>query len=194
MVVITWRNGSNYAPANPTNAGDGFVAIDWGCLLSVVGVYLPPSLSLNDYENRLVDVAACIHRRFPRPVIITGDFNAKSVMWGSSRTDRRGAVVELWANQLGLCFTNTGSSSTCVRPQGWSIIDITWSTLNAVSLIKDWRVVTDTETLSDHKYIEMRVFAMRPEQLRCRKERERCYLRWSTSRLDEDRLLAAVIT
>lgn len=164
-VAITWRNGSNYAPANQTDVGDGFVAIDWGCL-SVVGIYLPPSLSFNDYENRLVDVAACIRRRLPRPVIITGDFNAKSVMWGSPRTDRRGAALELWASQLGLCLTNTGSSSTCVRPQGRSIVDITWSILNAVSLIKDWCVVTDTETLSDHRYIGMRVFAMRPELLR----------------------------
>lgn len=91
-----------------------------------------------------------------------------------------------------MCLTNKGSSSTCVRPQGQSIVDLTWSTFKAVPLIKDWRVIIDTETLSDHRYIGISVFAIRAEQLRNRRERER-YLRWSTSRLDED-LLAAVVT
>lgn len=108
-VTILWRDGLNYAPANPVHVGVGFVAINWGCL-SIVGLYLPPSLSFIDYENGLTCIAAYLRRNFPRPTIITGDFNAKSVMWGSPRTDRRGAAVELWAQQLGLMRGNRSSS------------------------------------------------------------------------------------
>lgn len=89
------------------------------------------------------------------PVLVAGDFNAKSALWGSLRPDRRSEVFTEWAAELGLCIMNTGTRSTCVRPQGESIVDLTWADPSAACLIRDWRVVTDTESLSDHRYIEM---------------------------------------
>ncbi|RLU14683.1 hypothetical protein DMN91_013075, partial [Ooceraea biroi] len=61
--------------------------------------------------------STCV-RCAPRPILIAGDFNAKSALWGSPRSDGRGRLVEGWAADLGLCLLNTGSGSTCVRWQG----------------------------------------------------------------------------
>lgn len=51
------------------------------------------------------------------PIIVTGDFNAKSPVWGETRRDRRGTTLVGWASEHGLCILNRGRASTCVRPQ-----------------------------------------------------------------------------
>ncbi|KMQ85745.1 type-1 retrotransposable element r1dm [Lasius niger] len=71
-------------------------------------------------------------------VVICKDFNAKSVHWGSVYTNWRGDKVEEWAAEHDLRLVNTGSVPTCVRPQGTSIVDLTWSTLDIIGGIGQW--------------------------------------------------------
>lgn len=86
-------------------------------------------------------------------VIVCGDFNSKSRLWGSRITDRRGMLVEDWAAELDLRILNTGNVPTCVRPQGVSIIDLSWATPSLKDMITNWKVLSEVPTLSDHAYI-----------------------------------------
>ncbi|EFN78576.1 hypothetical protein EAI_15674, partial [Harpegnathos saltator] len=89
------------------------------------------------------------------PVVIAGDFNAHSEGWGCSprQRDPWGEAVISWAAGLGLLSMNRGSTSTCVRPGGQSVIDLTWATPSAAGLFQEWRVEAEGESLSDHRYI-----------------------------------------
>jgi len=75
----------------------------------------------------------------PRPVFLAGDFNAHSALWGSRRGNRRGGIVKDWTAQLGLVLLNRGLVSTCVRPQGESIVDLTWATPRPSLGAEGWR-------------------------------------------------------
>ncbi|XP_072743484.1 uncharacterized protein [Anoplolepis gracilipes] len=78
-VVITWRAE---APASllATLVGrdKGWVTIRWGPVL-VVRVYLLPSLDLRDFVERLDFLSAMIAGAGMGQVIVSGDFNAKSI-------------------------------------------------------------------------------------------------------------------
>lgn len=54
---------------------------------------------------------------------------------------------------MDLRVLNSGSEFTCIRLQGMSIIDLTWASPELLVRIKDWRVRTDLQSLSDHLYI-----------------------------------------
>lgn len=127
------------------------------------------------------------------PTIVTGDFNAKSEMWGARLTDSMGKATERWAAQNDLVLINTGSTSTCVRYQEESVIDLTWATPRAARSIDSWRVAEELEILSDHRTIEFGVHIFSPAMTRRLKERRAKEPRWATKKMDEDRL-AAVIT
>lgn len=191
-VAITWRFTATYAPIQISEKDDGFVAIKWGRVF-LVAVYLPPSLTRLVYETRLDWLAGCIRRYSPRPVVIAGDFNAKSILWGSLQCDSRGLILEMWAAQLGLCLINTGNVNTCVRSQGESIVDLTWATTGAISLISNWRVAPEIETLSDHRCIEMCISALETTIYKRRQQRDKITKRWTLSKLNEDHFMAIII-
>lgn len=149
------KEGDRLPPCIRVGSGRAYTAVEWGPLW-VVGCYIPPSVDSATFGDILDEISLIVQRRLPEPIVVAGDFNAKSAHWGSRRTDHKGRVLEDWAAVLGLCIANQGSSSTLVRPQGESIIDLTWASPSAADRISDWRVM-DEETLSDHLYIRMKV-------------------------------------
>jgi len=120
--------------------------------LFVISVYIAPSEDDHDY-NLTLDRLSNIIRGFGENCIVAGDFNAKSLLWGSPRTNWRGSVLERWAAGLDLRIVNAGNEPTCIRSNGTSIIDLTWSSASACRFFSDWRVLTETVSLSDHRYI-----------------------------------------
>lgn len=72
------------------------------------------------------EIADCVKRFASRSVLIMGDFNAKLTLWDSPRIDSKRRITEAWAATLGLSVLNSGTRSTCVWPQGESIVDLTW--------------------------------------------------------------------
>ena len=56
--------------------------------LPVCNVYLPPSLDVNfsDLEHLI--------EQLPAPLVLVGDFNAHSPLWGDVRHDSRGQMVK----------------------------------------------------------------------------------------------------
>lgn len=135
--------------------GRHFVAVRFSDV-SVFSSYISPNLLVVDYLEFLEELSDVIHDLGGR-LIFCGDYNAKSVLWGSPATDVRGDYVERWAAANDLRLANVGNSPTCVRPQGTSIVDLTWVSSQAVDMISDWTVREDLESMSDHEYITFMV-------------------------------------
>lgn len=91
--------------------------------LCVVSVYLSPNVGIGDFTELLRDLGESL-RTVLGEVIISGDFNAKSTVWGCAGTDRRGKLLVDWAAEQDLRLHNVGDTPTCNRPQG-TIVDLT---------------------------------------------------------------------
>lgn len=117
---------------------------------------LRPPLRWNpaEFQSLLDGVGAVVQRATTHSVIVAGDFNAKSPAWGSNTPNGRGRVLLGWAVSLGLSLLNKGRASTCVRPQGESIVDITFGSQWVAQRVQSWRVL-GIESLLDHLYIEV---------------------------------------
>lgn len=129
-----------------------FVAVKY-LDIYVVSCYLSPNIDRADVQDALDELRDLIVQLGHR-VVVCGDFNGKSTEWGNSFTCPRGRLIEEWAAELDLCLLNEGSTPTCVRPQGWSVVDLTWCTPDLSGEVSNWRVRDDVESLSDHQYIE----------------------------------------
>ncbi|KAJ0179616.1 hypothetical protein K1T71_005328 [Dendrolimus kikuchii] len=152
LVAIIVRTAAACPPLAGVVRGRGYVAATIGEIV-VVGGYFSPNRRLADFEGWIEEVGTVVARSRPRPVLVLGDFNAKSVSWGSPNTCARGEALEEWAIEKGLVVLNRGSVHTCVRQQGGSIVDVTFASPELARRVRDWRVVTGVETLSDHRYI-----------------------------------------
>lgn len=120
--------------------------------ITVVSCYYSPNAPLLDFERGLMYLQAfCARSR--TPLIVVGDFNAKSPSWNQGPFDRRGRLVEDWAATLNLQLLNDGVSATFIRGESRSTLDLTWATNNLASKIQNW-IVRDDETLSDHCLIQ----------------------------------------
>lgn len=64
------------------------VCILLDCLITLVSLYLPPSVPLHLHELQ------ALIGQLPKPFLILSDFNAHHPLWGSSRQDSRGGVIE----------------------------------------------------------------------------------------------------
>lgn len=159
-VAIVAGGGAESPPLVRKEAGRGFVAATWG-EYAVVGVYFSPNRPLADLEAYLDALGPVVRRLAPMPVLVMGDLNAKSASWGSAVTDPRGRAVEEWALEFGVSPMNRGTTHTCVRAQGGSVVDVTFATPVAARRVRNWRVL-DVETLSDHNYIRFEISTSAP--------------------------------
>lgn len=122
--------------------------------LNIISCYVSPNSSRAEFLEFLDELGDLV-RAVGKRTVVAGDFNSKSTLWGSSRTNDRGTLVEDWAAECDLRLINTGSEPTCVRTQGSSIIDLTWVTPDLLREVHDWKVIGEMENLSDHSYIVM---------------------------------------
>ncbi|XP_070518841.1 uncharacterized protein [Cardiocondyla obscurior] len=181
-VAITWRWWPGAPPCASLERGERFAAVRWGPV-AVIGVYLPPPGSPEEYGKWLENIGACIDRLRPLPVLVAGDFNAWSTAWGSRQTNVRGRLLGDWAACRDLALLNQGSVSTCVRPRGESIVDLTWATPAAANMVSSWRVAAELEHLSDHRYISVE---LRPRATRNGTDRPIVEKRWAIRSIRED--------
>lgn len=80
------------------------------------------------------------------------------------------------------------NTPTCTRPQGTSVIDLTWARLHENSQISEWTVV-DMETMSDHTYIS---FAYSSRNDEGEDQTQARYSRWSKEEFDAELFNAAM--
>lgn len=166
--------------------GIGYVVGTCGDL-AVVGVYARPSWPLDTFEAMLDEIGTWVRNILPAPIIVLGDFNAKSTTWGNRAQNARGAVLETWAAMVDLHLLNNGGRATCVRMGGSSVVDITWASRAVVRRVTAWCVLEDVETLSDHVYIQGELDGLGSDV------RIRCFRRWALTALDEDAMTAAAL-
>ena len=85
--------------------GDGFVAVRLGAC-TVYSCYISPNCTPSEYTAFLNRLAASLTRRRDQPLIVAGDFNAKSEEWQAGRTDQRGYEVGEWLADMQLEVSN----------------------------------------------------------------------------------------
>ncbi|KAI4474423.1 hypothetical protein M0804_014868 [Polistes exclamans] len=169
-----------------------FVAVKWGDSL-VVSVYFPPSENLNNF-SRLLDELEELLGTFPAiPALVAGDFNARFPRRDpESRSNPRGELLCMWANRLNLSLANQVGHPTCVRPQGSSVVDLTWGSLAASVRLTDWKV-DEAESLSDHLYVIFK-YMHEAAGFRSLRSRNEIFPKWDARAVEEDRLAAALVS
>lgn len=156
VAIIAQMHAAGSAPFDKVLKGHGCLLVKMRGV-AIVGVYFSPNRCLAEFEQFLVEIGALVAEVHPTPVVVAGDFNAHSRAWGSPITDDRGVVLEDWALSTGVVLLNRGTVQTLVRPQGSSIVDLSFVSPALARRVGDWRVVEGVETLSDHRYIQFSV-------------------------------------
>ena len=88
--------------------------------ITVCSIYLPPSMAFN--SNDFNDLLS----QLPFAVLITGDFNPHSTLWGGTKLNRRGKMVEDILTKHNLCVLNDISTTYIHRATGSSsAVDLT---------------------------------------------------------------------
>lgn len=77
--------------------------------------------------------------------MVAGDFNAKSPEWCETHRDAKGETLAEWAGESMASILNRGHVSTCVRPQGESIVNVTMASPSAERTVSGaWSSMTET--------------------------------------------------
>lgn len=145
--------------------------------LRIYSCYFSPSVEISEFITALDKLAADI-RKSDTPVLIGGDFNAKSPEWGCDVLDRRGEAIGDMISCLGLICLNRGSSHTFRRGSTGSIIDLTFASSSVARKTLTWQVLED-ETLSDHQYISIEI-----DMHTCDSKPMEPRPRWNTNNID----------
>lgn len=165
--AITWFPGLMEESCVLMHRDQEFVAVrlDQICFISC---YVSPKCKIKrkchrlrcrikEYETFLNRLTSFITSITYTDIILAGDFNARSTLWGDSITTPFGRILEEWVNRSDLRLVNVGRNATCVRPQGRSIIDLTWSSPGLITRVHDWMVMVEKESLSDHLYVSFNI-------------------------------------
>jgi len=131
----------------------------------VISCYASPNRTATEFSDFLQRVEN--HVRLVGsgvPVIVTGDLNARSAVWGNWCQDSRGSDLNSLFDSLGLDVLNEGSSPTFVGRVRGSIVDVTAVSEDIVGRIQGWRVCDEAESGSDHQYVEFAMLTARSRE------------------------------
>ncbi|XP_045453781.1 uncharacterized protein LOC123663086 [Melitaea cinxia] len=189
-VAIVSRSNDGSLPFSVEERGPGYVVAKWG-EYAVVGAYFSPNKTVAELEAFLDLLVAAVGRQAPRQVVLLGDLNAKARDWGNPFTDSRGEVVREWAVTAGLTLLITGSAHTCVRHNGGSVMDLSFASPSIAARVQTWRVLSEVETLSDHKYVRFEVSTSHSRG--APRHAALQFPRWAVTRLDVELAKEAAI-
>ena len=184
VVTVIRQPSTDSPPLSLVEQGPGYVAVIWGDT-AIVGVYFSPNRPISEFETLLTALSTVVGRLAPRQILVAGDFNAKAVSWGNPATkcNLRGQLLEDWAVSSGLCLLNRGSTFTCVRAQGGSVVDVSFATPSLAGRVNNWRVDLG-ENLSDHRFIRWEI-SPTIDLLTSPRPGRPHFPRWSITRLDK---------
>lgn len=161
--------------------GSGFSYVEAGGV-TVYSCYSSGNKKIEYLESTLHAIATRI-RINKESAIVTGDFNAKSPLWGMRYTDVRGQTVAEWVAENDLVVLNVGDKPTYLARGYSSVLDLTFATEDVSKKIKQWRV-NDNESLSDHKYISFKTVEEKKKMI---PNKKKC-VGWRASKLDKPKL------
>jgi retron-type reverse transcriptase len=154
----------------------------------IYSCYFSPNIDFESYRRGVDSLSESILRA-GKPVIVGGDFNAKSSAWGAMVTDRRGVLLTEVIATCHLYVANIGNSFTYRRGSTGSVVDVTFVSETVADRVVDWRVLED-HTDSDHQYVSYSIGLERAAVV----TRPFVLKGWVTRRLDADRLKAVLDT
>ncbi|CAH2092932.1 unnamed protein product [Euphydryas editha] len=158
--------------------------------VSFVSCYFTPNEPIADFRKRVDDLERVI-RHLEGEIVIGGDFNAKSIVWGMEYSDTWGNELLDMMESLDLVIVNRGNTPTFGRcGVRDSILDLTFATQRIAGVISDW-VVLEEYTASDHQYISYSVHNLEGKP-RTVPERRMERIGWKVSRIDEGAFQKAV--
>lgn len=189
MAAVTWADDVSTS-VSTLKAGDGYVVVAWGKLV-IASCYFSPNKSFSQFRAFLNKVGDAVHGHLSGSLLILGDFNARSKVWDNTRSTKRGDIITTWAATLDLRLLNNNFEPTCVRPQGRSVVDLSWASPAALQMIEHWEVATEEESLSDHRYIYLH---LRGERRQMGTPTITRFPRWNRRSLNADILQASVAT
>lgn len=105
--------------------------------ITLCSLYLPPSSPLCSTE--LDDLIA----QLPTPVLLLGDFNSHSTLWGCGSLNTRGKIIEDFINNNNLCLLNN-KSYTYLHPATGSLTAIDLTLCDPSTMMDySWSVLSD---------------------------------------------------
>lgn len=145
----------NVNSATITSPGASEAGFRWiaSAGMRIYSCYWSPNTSISDYRDFLFRLERSI-RTATGEILLAGDFNAKHSDWGSRINDPRGEALSDMIHALGLLVCNTGNAPTFKTS---SIIDVTFCSPGLAGRVSDWHVL-DIESLSDHHYVEFKIW------------------------------------
>ena len=135
---------------NSTEKGNGYIR----CVLNdtaVYSCYYSPNVSLETFQADLDDLEESI-RQWPGPIIVTGDFNAKSRSWSGGPEDRRGQLLDEMMVSLYPIVINQPGMPTFERRASSSVLNLTFLRPILRRYLYKWTILEE-ESLDNHRYI-----------------------------------------
>ena len=139
------------APVHGSGTGEGYSWVETNDV-AIFCCYISPNADMDQYKRFLNHLQVDLRNQH-KPATIVGDFNSKSQAWGSKSEDKRGEFLLEWIATNGLIIQNDGKHPTWQRGASESFLDLTLTAESIVHRIKNWEVLANMETLSDHNYI-----------------------------------------
>lgn len=125
--------------------------VEWPIRATFVSLYI----CKNDGKRTLQRELEKLREQIPAPIILLGDFNAHSDLWGSEQLDERGKAIEEFISDNDLIILNTGAHTRIDLHDGkTSAIDLSIASESLARRLT-WEVVSDTHG-SDHFPIVVR--------------------------------------
>jgi len=169
------------------NDGFRWVALDD---IIIYSCYWSPNTDYTSFVDFLDRLEGSV-RNAQGAVIVAGDFNAKSPVWGDHREDLKGQALADMMASMDMVACNKGDSPTfCQVYKGGisrSHIDITFVTGNEHLNVRNWEVLEDF-TGSLHNYIVYNFSHTR------RTEEHPTESRWSWRKYNKDKLVEYIDT
>lgn len=125
--------------------------------------YISPNSEIDEFESYLNRLQRSINGSSTDGIVVAGDFNAKSSVWGNKADDRRGKILLDWMASNNLIIQNRGDEPTFRRSSSASIIDVTLTSEKLSGKIDNWKVLEE-ESLSDHMLIYYELVDIAPKK------------------------------
>lgn len=145
-VAITWQGASHPQKCQKLDSGKGYVIVRWEEII-LIGCYFSPNKPSREYDNFLSDLGFAYRKYKKEPILILGDFNARSHAWDTVQ-NFRGIMTQEWEAEIGFILLNLKNAATTYHPRGSSTIDLSWANQKAFRKVIGWRVEYRVDSLS----------------------------------------------
>ena len=163
----------------------------------IYSCYISPNCSNEEFDEFVARLAGSIeaHEEAKELIVVTGDFSAYAVEWGSRDTPvreklRRGEVLLETMSRRRLSLANDRRRPTYRSRGTESFLDLTFYSEESACGVEEWEVL-DEETMSDHRYIS---FSIRTgSAMGGGPQRRETRWRWKPRKVDLDKVREVVL-